>query len=79
MDVNSRMKRYGVDGEVTLLTSVEFTNGQDAVDYEKLLHSKYKHLCVEKETIRGYMENGFTECYPMSMYNELYESITERF
>lgn len=79
MDVNSRMKRYGVDGEVTLLTSVEFANGQDAVDYEKLLHSKYKHLCIEKEAIRGYMENGFTECYPMSMYNELYESITERF
>lgn len=79
MDVASRMKRYGLDGEVRLLASVEFSNGQDAVDYEKLLHHKYKHLCINKELVRDYMENGFTECYPMSMYNELYERITERF
>ena len=77
MDVNGRFQRYGLNGKYEPLFIRNFENGQDAVNLEKQIHIKFNHLKVDKELMRGYMENGFTECYPVECLNLLMEALNE--
>ena len=72
MDVKSRCGRYYLNGTIVHLVERVFENGQEAVDLEKKLHKKYKDFVLDKDTMSQFMLNGFTECYPM----ELQEDIT---
>lgn len=75
MDVNSRAARYGLDGTVEHIYSRNFHNGQDAVNLERDLHDKYIHKRIDKNLMSNYMENGFTECYPLEMESILKSEI----
>lgn len=78
MDVNSRAMRYGLEGSIEYIYSRNFNNGQDAVNLERELHDKYSYKRLDKNLMSNYMENGFTECYPLDMI-ELLKSEIEQY
>jgi hypothetical protein len=67
MDVPRRMKGYMVDKTAVTLAQVDYNAGQQAVDVEKLLHTKYDSYRLDKTVLQQFMENGYTECYPLEM------------
>ena len=67
MDVSGRLVRYGLNEDAELLEQISFRDGEEAVAYEKHLHNKYLDFCINKEVLRPYMRNGFTECYPFDL------------
>lgn len=77
MDVEGRHKRYGLKGKSNLIYSIRFTDGEKAVLLEKKLHAAYKDKLLDKEVMRKYMENGYTECYPMELKDELLLKLAE--
>jgi transposase-like protein len=77
MDVQGRFQRYGLDGQYESLFIRNFENGQEAVNLEKSIHTRFNHLKVDREIMRKYMENGFTECYPISCMGLLLEAADE--
>lgn len=66
-DVKGRVIRYGLEGDAKLVDSIRFQQGADAVFYEGYLHRKYAEFSIDKEIMRKYMNNGFTECYPIDL------------
>lgn len=77
MDTSGRFSRYGLIGDCEPLFIQTFENGQDAVNFEKQLHTKYKEFNVDRETLRPFMNNGYTECYPVEMQNVLLAEFRE--
>ena len=75
MDVKSRCGRYYLNGSIEHLVERVFDNGQEAVDLEKKLHKKYKDFVLDKSTMSQYMLNGFTECYPMELQDDIINDI----
>lgn len=75
MDVKSRCSRYYLDGTIDHVSERVFTNGQEAVDLEKRLHKKYKDFVLDKTLMSKYMLNGFTECYPVELQEQLLKDI----
>lgn len=70
-----RFRCYGLDGSVEIIKVTEFSNGQTAVDLERHLHEKYKSTSLNSEQMSNYMENGFTECYPLEMKDVLLKEL----
>ncbi len=79
MDVKSRCGRYYLNGSIEHLVERVFNNGQDAVDLEKMLHRKYKEYALDKNEMSQYMLNGFTECYPMELQDDIISDIMKGF
>lgn len=77
MDVEGRAQRYGLNGSCTVLHKRTFSNGEQAVKLERNLHLLLKPFVIDKEEMRKYMENGFTECYPIEMLDEITTMIKE--
>lgn len=70
-----RFRCYGLDGSVEVIKVIEFSNGQNAVDLERHLHEKYRHISLNSEQMSNYMGNGFTECYPLEMKDTLLKEL----
>lgn len=77
MDVKGRFYRYGLIGVCEPLFIQTFENGQDAVNFEKQLHKKYREFNVDKEVLRPFMNNGYTECYPIELNYALLNEFTK--
>ena len=70
---NNRYVRYGVGrGNVHPFVEAFFEDGQMAINFEKYLHSKFDNFNIESDILRKHMENGFTECYPTYLLDELH-------
>lgn len=72
--ISKRIKEYGlIDGAKTeVICDIIVETGEQARDYEKAVHSKYKSLKLDKSLMRNYMRiGGFSECYPMSAKDTL--------
>lgn len=76
-DVKGRHARYGLKGQSSLIYAIRFSEGEKAVALEKSLHSEYKQHVLDKELMRLYMVNGYTECYPLSLKDELLSRLQE--
>lgn len=72
-DTNKRTARYGLpkNCNTTLLDSVEYKTGQEAIAVENSLHKKYSEYGLKSEDMRKLMGNGFTECYKCCATNDL--------
>lgn len=76
-DLQGRQTRYYLQGTSELIYSIKFAEGQKAVDLEKAIHVEYKNSVLDKELMRKYMQNGFTECYPIELKTELIKKLLE--
>lgn len=76
-DVNLRLARYGLNGVAELLIEKVFDNGQEAVDFERNFHERYKNYSLPSDEMRMYMENGFTECYPITLLDKITKELEE--
>lgn len=65
-DIEARVKMYGLpsDTSATLLFFENIKNGYDALQKEKQIHVKLKHIRLCPKKMKIYMKNGHTECYP---------------
>ena len=67
-----RYQRYGVkESYVTRLMELPFSNAERALEFEKKLHNKYKNFKLDRNIIKKFISNGYTECYPISMMGDL--------
>jgi hypothetical protein len=74
-----RYARYGVSrSAVEPIVEILFDDGNDAVSFEKEVHSTFKHTAIDKDELKGVLENGFTECYPITLLSSLEEYFTKK-
>lgn len=67
-DVQTRIACYGLKGAVAKeISKVKFPTGREAIQFENTLHRKYQGQNIPKTTMAAYMDNGKTECYPITM------------
>lgn len=60
------------DSSESLLKSVTVKTGREAIILENALHAKYKKSNYKSSDMRKYLtESGFSECYPISLKDEL--------
>ena len=52
-------------------STIEFPSLAEATKTEKRFHKKLKYLRIEPKLMKGYMQNGTTECYPMEHFELL--------
>tara|TARA_R110000782_G_scaffold269270_1_gene367097 strand:+ start:40 stop:1116 length:1077 start_codon:yes stop_codon:yes gene_type:complete len=71
MNTSRRFRSYDLKGKYELLFERHFEDGNDAVLLENKVHTKFTKLKIDKVIMRAYMSNGFTECYPISLLEEL--------
>lgn len=71
MNISGRFYRYGLKGDAILLDVLTFKNGESAVQFEKYIHTLYSSVVIDKETLRPFMNNGFTECYQINLVKTL--------
>lgn len=75
-NINLRKNKYGLikNCNVSIICSIDFLKGYDAMTFEKSLHSKYKASRLDSKFMQNYHTfSGYTECYPSSMENTLME------
>lgn len=76
--VSLRVNSYGVPQGTTkeLLDILPFRSGYEAMQFEKGVHRKYKHLRYHKKKMIEYHTfNGFTECYPIAALDLLQKEL----
>ena len=65
-DVSLRKERYGLpeNADVTILHTIAYAKGKDAVKHEKIIHRTVVHNTgVKRFDASDYMDSGHTECY----------------
>lgn len=72
-DVHERMKGYGLhtDAIIDVLEVKNMETGYLAIAFEKSLHRKHKEYRLDPDEMREYHQSGFTECYPLNMFETL--------
>lgn len=76
--IKRRIKEYGlVDNSTTeVICDIPVETGEQARDYEKAIHTKYKSNKLNKKLMRNYMRvGGFSECYPISLLETLVDEL----
>lgn len=82
-DTISRIKAYKQKQRISwiVFASVGFQTKRDALKVEKAFHKENSSRRIDPETMRKYISEGFTECYPMKMFDEIksrmYELMSE--
>lgn len=67
-----RIKGYGSgDTAWANMLCIGFDTKYEALLYEKQFHKKFKHLSLDKNLMKDLMTSGFTECYPISAYQQI--------
>jgi hypothetical protein len=79
-NVDTRVSQYGLPKTATVehITAVRFKTGNEAHAFETALHQKYKEHLLTKRKAKalGMEKNGFAECYPVEMLDELLKELT---
>ena len=67
--IKERLTGMGVNPAITfeILDYIEYSDGQEAYDQEKLLHKQYKEFRYEGPK---FLENGWTELYTINPFTE---------
>lgn len=77
-----RIKEYKlIDGcIVTELLIYNFSSGKDSYEIEQRLHTTFRNKRLTPSNMKIYMQNGgFTECYPIEMFDEINEFVLENY
>jgi hypothetical protein len=79
-NVDTRVSQYGLPKTATVehITAVRFKTGNEAHAFETALHQKYKEHLLTKRKAKalGMEKNGFAECYPVEVLDELLKELT---
>jgi hypothetical protein len=78
-NIDARISKYGLLGEVRLierLATIPTDTGKDAAAVEKALHTKFRKKRIHPGQMKDYMKNGHTECYPVTMRDEILEALS---
>jgi len=73
-DVDFRTSRYGLpsEAEVNVLATIPFDTGKEAQEFEQSLHKKYRQKKLSaKDMLAFHTGSGATECYPLTMVEQL--------
>lgn len=78
-DTNARLKTYQARGvnAWALLASIGFETKRQAVKVEKEFHKSHVEKRILPEEMKKYLKEGFTECYPVSVFTESSSLIEE--
>lgn len=80
-NINLRKNGYGlISGcSISVLRTLDFQKGYDAMIFEKYLHREYKSNRISSKLMQSYHTfSGHTECYPVGM-QEILEKEFDRF
>jgi hypothetical protein len=61
--------------DASVIISKTFQTYKQALDFEKFLHNKYKENNILHSEMKEYMQNGWSECYDLSLIDTLYQEI----
>ena len=77
-DVTARSKQYGLhpDAVITEIFRTGFNTGTEALTREGVVHDKFKDDKISQEEAKAFgMTCGFTECYPVSLGEQLIDEL----
>jgi alpha-D-ribose 1-methylphosphonate 5-triphosphate synthase subunit PhnG len=79
-NVNAREKTIKPLPGVLLVEEYVFKAGRklDEVKFEKSLHTVFKSQKLDIGIAKQFITSGFTECYPINMFNELYGALEDK-
>lgn len=79
LDVERRISDYKLsdDTTYTVLKYIKIKSGYEAIKVENKLHKKYDEFNLDKNLMYKYMLSGFTECYPISIKENLLLELEE--
>jgi hypothetical protein len=78
-NIDYRISRYGLLDEVRLierLATIPFETGKAATAVEKALHISLRKHRIHSGQMKDYMKSGHTECYPVTMRDEILEALS---
>lgn len=78
-NLQSRVWCYGLIKGVRIeeIHTINFATGKEAIVFEKSIHGKLSKYRINKNTMKKYMTNGTTECYPIYMLDALLSALTK--
>lgn len=76
-NIKDRIRKYKlIKGYKTeVLKSVIYDNRYESTYFEKNIHRNFKIFKESPDKMRTIMQSGFTECYPLSLFNLLNDQI----
>lgn len=80
-DIDNRKSNYGICPTVSheLLFQHDFEKGYDALLFEKDLHRHFKQFRLHSKFMKQFHKNnGFTECYPVTMQDAILNEIERK-
>ena len=78
-NIDGRISKYGLFDKVRLierLSTIAFDTGKAATAVEKSLHTKFRKNRMHPGQMKDFMKNGHTECYPVTMRDEILEALS---
>lgn len=57
--------------EIKFICAIEFESESKAFAFEKSIHNKFNDHNLPPQECKKYLRNGFTECYPVSLLEEI--------
>jgi len=78
--VDERQKFYGLPkgAEIRTVIVQPFDTGREALEYENLIHKKYRRSKLPLDQMKKYhTRNGFDECYPIELMENLSKEVSE--
>ena len=75
--ISNRIKQYGLpeNSVVKTLAKKDFETGNEARKYEQNIHNIFKYDKLDSGNMKEFHENGFSECYPLSMKAKLINTL----
>jgi hypothetical protein len=73
-NIDFRVSQYKLpsEAEVSVLATLPFDTGKEAIEFEKSLHTKYRRKRLRvKDMLAFHAGSGATECYPLTMVEKL--------
>ena len=73
-NIDFRVSQYKLpsEAEVSVLATLPFDTGLEAISFEKALHKKYRRQRLStEEMLKFHIGSGATECYPLTMVEKL--------
>lgn len=74
-----RVSDYKIKSDYSyeILKEIDYESLAEATRFEKQFHKKYKDLRLNPDSMKLYKDNGTTECYPLSMSQQILEELSE--
>lgn len=63
--------------DADIIVTKTFETYKEALEFEKLMHKKYKYSNLSHSNMKEYMQNGWSECYDLSLIDVLHKEILQ--